>query len=149
MAHALQACLQGEEREVPTGRPAEEKQKRPVISTFIICILLLALGVGGYYVHKMVPGEPDVKHTPATPFSPPVAEVESASLKVDSVPMGAQVFLDGLLKGKTPLNIEVPFGRYEVRLSLPQYHDWEAQLHLSQAGETPLHISLVPIHQKF
>ena len=65
--------------------------------------------------------------------------------KVASTPGGAQVFIDGLYKGKAPLKIELPVGKYEVRLTLENYHDWEAQLLvLKDRKIPPISVRLMP-----
>ncbi|MDL2124463.1 MAG: PEGA domain-containing protein [Deltaproteobacteria bacterium] len=66
-------------------------------------------------------------------------------LMMTSSPSGAQVFLDDSFKGNTPINLEIPIGKYEVRVSLPDYFEWEAQLQISEPGETPLHVRLISI----
>jgi len=68
-----------------------------------------------------------------------------AILMVTSSPSGAQVFLDASFKGNTPINLEIPIGKYEVRVSLTDYFEWEAQLQISEPGETPLHVRLISI----
>jgi hypothetical protein len=74
--------------------------------------------------------------------SPPEAKLLSV-LKVDSDPTGANVFLNDALKGRTPLKIDLSLGKYEIRLSHQNYHEWEAQLQLDEAGETPLYVKLI------
>ncbi len=71
-----------------------------------------------------------------------------ALLKIKSHPIGAQVFVDGLSKGETPLDLALPFGTHEVRLTLPDYYDWEAQIELRKEGETPIHVRLLPVEEK-
>jgi hypothetical protein len=79
------------------------------------------------------------------------SEVEraiSAFLNVKSKPIGARVFINGVSKGKTPLDLELPFGTHEILLTLPHYHDWEAQIELSEKGEIPLLVRLLPAREK-
>ena len=71
-----------------------------------------------------------------------------AKLKVDSVPVGAQVFVEGSFKGKTPLKLDLLLGKYELRISLHDYYEWEAQLELDQEGEIPLFVQLIPVETK-
>jgi hypothetical protein len=78
--------------------------------------------------------------------SPPENKVLSV-LKVESDPKGANVFLNGSLKGRTPLTVDLPLGKYEIRLSRQNYHEWEAQLQLDEAGETPLFVRLISMDQ--
>ena len=67
-------------------------------------------------------------------------------LKVDSDPVGARVFVDNSYLGNTPLALDLPLGKHEIRLSLHDYYDWEAQLQLNHEGETPLNVQLIPMN---
>ena len=69
----------------------------------------------------------------------------NAVLKISSKPLGAQVFIDDEFKGKTPFKIKLPMGKHEVRLSLHDYYEWEAQLQLDKKGDTPLEVNLEPM----
>jgi hypothetical protein len=53
--------------------------------------------------------------------------------------------VNGEFQGSTPLQIKLPLGKYDVRITLANYHEWEAQINLTEEGETPLLISLIPI----
>jgi peroxiredoxin len=68
-----------------------------------------------------------------------------AKVKVDTVPVGAQVFVEGSFKGKTPLKLDLLLGKYEFRISLHDYYEWEAQLELDQEGEIPLFVRLIAV----
>jgi hypothetical protein len=84
-------------------------------------------------------------------ISPDESEDETASLAflyIKSGPIGAQVFVDGGFKGKTPVDLELPPGRHEIVLTFPNYHNWEAQIELSEDGETPLLVRLLPVDEK-
>jgi eukaryotic-like serine/threonine-protein kinase len=65
-------------------------------------------------------------------------------LKMDSRPSGADLFIDGSYKGKTPVNLTVIAGKHEAKLKLDKHLGWEAQLDLSKGGEVPLSIQLLP-----
>ncbi len=65
-----------------------------------------------------------------------------AILKVQTEPEGARLFLDGEPIGETPLDVEVPLGKYELRLSKQDYYDWAAQVDLAEEGVTPLFVKL-------
>jgi serine/threonine protein kinase len=140
MAEALTACLAARESKAPPPQPAEKRTKQHGL--FII-IAFIALSVaGGLAYYFMAKGKPDKGESPSV-----VEVAKPGLLKVESVPTGAQVFLDGSFQGKTPLRLELPFGKYEVRLSLPDYYEWEAQLQLNQEGETPLFCRLIPMEE--
>lgn len=59
--------------------------------------------------------------------------------------MGANLFLNGSLRGHTPLSLDLPLGKYEIRLNHQNYHEWEAQLHLDEEGEMPLYVRLIAL----
>lgn len=65
------------------------------------------------------------------------------SLKIDSIPDKAQVFLNGELKGITPLWAEVNRGMHRIRLSLEDHYDWESSLFIEEAGKIPIRIPLL------
>ena len=91
--------------------------------------------------------EKSVNEAGATPVVQlPQNEVQNqlpALLKVDSLPTGAQVFIDDAFKGKTPLALDLPAGKYEVLVTLRGYYEWEARIELDGSGETPLYVRLV------
>jgi hypothetical protein len=60
------------------------------------------------------------------------------------MPPGAQVFVDGKSKGVSPLKIPLRLGEHEVRVSMPGYLEWEAQVNLDKKGEQPIRIELEP-----
>ena len=70
--------------------------------------------------------------------------IMQALLKVDSLPSGAQFFLNGSLKGETPYQLKLPIGKYEVRLVYQDHYDWKAPLQIDEEGEIPLFITLLP-----
>ena len=102
-----------------------------IISGLALIILLFAAGAFIISTHDKTP-------------STPQEIVELTSLNVESVPVGAQIFIDGSFRGKTPLKLDIPLGKHEVRLSLPEYYEWEAQIALEEKGEIPLSVRLVP-----
>ncbi len=69
-------------------------------------------------------------------------------LKMSSRPAGASLFVDGALRGRTPLSLELAAGKYEVVLRLENHLDWKAQLDLSRGGEVPLTVRLLPTPQR-
>jgi hypothetical protein len=67
-------------------------------------------------------------------------------LKVQSQPNGAQLYVNGMLIGETPLAWELPLGKHEVRLALPDYYDWEAQVNLTERNQLlPIFLRLIPV----
>jgi hypothetical protein len=92
-----------------------------------ILILLVSLA-GGWQVYR---------HMSASP--PPTALVN-----ITSDPSSANIYLNNTFKGKTPMRCELPFGRYDVRLTLAEHYESEAQIDVRDASEMPVHLRLIP-----
>ncbi len=165
MAEALKACLKEAKFKILPQEFIKEKLKQRGLFVVIALILISLVGGVSYYVittrkspiintpHPETPATvetPSISEEPELPPPSPVKHppIIQALLKVDSLPSGAQVFLDGSLKGETPLNLELPIGKYEVRLNLPDYHEWEAPLQLDEEGEIPLFVRLLPMEDR-
>ena len=58
-----------------------------------------------------------------------------ASLQVVSRPAGAEVIVDGMSVGRTPLSMEMSPGAHEIRLSLPGFKGWATTVNV-KAGTT-------------
>ncbi|MCU0573043.1 MAG: protein kinase [Syntrophobacteraceae bacterium] len=94
-------------------------------------------------------GQPrtDESSTHASPPPPePAAELSSmGSLKIESRPVGAEVSIGGESRGATPLEIALPPGAHEVRITLAGHGDWEAQVKVAQNRVTHLPVELMPM----
>ncbi len=63
------------------------------------------------------------------------AEVATASLDIQSEPQGAEVYVDGEIKGKTPLVLEgLKTGEHEIHIKKEGYGDWNDKV-LCQSTE--------------
>lgn len=135
---ALQGYLQGRgvaDRVTPHLTP------KPKRLSLLIVVVLILLGVGGGLSYYFITSK----------LKSPAAAVKVsklAFLKAESTPMGAHVFVDGMFKGRTPIILELPPGKHELRLTLADYYDWEAQVQLQEEKETPLQVRLIPIEGK-
>ena len=97
--------------------------------------------------------EPLVTPKDLTPESnePPMANVplkpaqKFAFLKVGTTPSGAQVYINGILKGTTPIILKLDLGQYQVRLSRSGHQEVERQIKLDKMAEYPLLESLKPL----
>jgi hypothetical protein len=123
LAAALRAFLKA-------GEPgaAVEKKKGP-LAVIIAAVAVLCIIAAGAYLY--ISGGREMP-------------VEKGTLRVESVPAGAQVYVDGALKGTSPLSVEVPVGGHEVRLSMPDYYEWEAQVQVEKETGEPLKVEMVP-----
>lgn len=68
------------------------------------------------------------------------------TLKVDSNPKGAAIYLDGQFRGNTPSTISGLKGRYTLKLSLAGYQDYVATLDI--AGRTDVSRRLAPLRAR-
>ena len=66
-----------------------------------------------------------------------------ALLKVESSPMGAEVFMNGSFRGRTPLEIELPLNKYEASMRLKDYYEWKGQFTLEEEEESRF-VTLIP-----
>jgi serine/threonine protein kinase len=90
--------------------------------------VVLILVAGGWLVYQ---------HMATSP--PPTAHVT-----ITSEPSSANIYLNNTFKGKTPMRCDLPFGRYDVRLTLDEYYESEAQIDVHDAEEMPVHLRLIP-----
>ena len=134
MADAL-SRLSGERGPALPTEAALSKPSRKLGLVVLIALIAAGLTGGLYYIYDHL-----ISNT--TPISQPIPE---GLLKLQSNPIGAQVFIDGGFQGVTPLDLRLPLGKHDVRLTLPDYYDWEAQIQLSEEGETPFLVRLIPM----
>jgi len=69
-----------------------------------------------------------------------------ASVEIDSIPSGAQVFMDGTLQGITPENLpSVPAGTHTFLVRLPGYSDYTTTLSLTPGKSAIISAALAPL----
>jgi serine/threonine-protein kinase len=138
----LAAALEGVGQREVMAPVAAQPTRRPVKAFALTGLLLVVLTGAAYHIVDRCSISPQ----PGGNTTKPKAAVKQGFLKVDSNPLGAQVFVDGGFRGPTPLQLELSQGKHEVRLTLPHYLDWEAQVEI-QEGETPLLVKLRPMEE--
>ncbi|MGD9365682.1 MAG: serine/threonine-protein kinase [Desulfobacteraceae bacterium] len=145
---ALADALAGTDAMPEVSHDIEKKQKKShgkaigIMAAAFIALIGIAAG-GYYYLSKPAPSPGGVQKDAADVQRDGRNRLTKAvSLKMSSDPQGANVYIDGVFRGKTPLDVQMPTGKYEVRYSLEGYLAWEAQLDLDTPGEIPLNITL-------
>jgi serine/threonine protein kinase len=73
-----------------------------------------------------------------------VDQTATAHVTFTSEPSDAGIYLNNTFKGKTPLRCRLPLGRYDVRLTLAEYYESEAQIIVQDVSEMPVHLKLIP-----
>lgn len=127
---------------------SEKKQKKSrgkaIGIMAMACIALIGIALGGYHYFSKPASSPSGVQKDAADVQMDGQNrlTKAVSLKMSSDPQGANVYIDGVFKGKTPLDVQMPTGKYEVRYSLEGYLAWEAQLDLDTPGDIPLNITL-------
>ncbi len=71
--------------------------------------------------------------------------VQYGSLKVNSNPRRAKVYIDGSYKGTTPLSISsIRAGTHEVKVKMSGYEEWVENVYIEPNQRTEIYASLVP-----
>ena len=136
MAAPLKACLQRRQSDV-RPQPVLARKLRPLRLLAFSAVILVTLLVVIIIIPSDRGGKPGDNSRQPTP---------TALLTVNSDPGGARVFIGSSYMGKTPLKLDLPLGKYEIKLSLQDHYDWEAQVQLDREGETPLNVNLVSMN---
>jgi hypothetical protein len=135
MAKALDATREKVQSAAEAAPQAGKSGRRIAVVLIIAAIVLMAAAVIFF-----ITGDKE-KSAVQTVQQPPALD---AVLNIESMPPGAQVFVDGKSKGVSPLKIPLRLGEHEVRVSMPGYLEWEAQVNLDKKGEQPIRIELEP-----
>lgn len=77
---------------------------------------------------------------PAQPSS--TAPPSASSLKIDSTPPGAEIFIDSSAAGHTPALINVQPGTHSVQVVLPGFKDWVSNVTVPPASQQQLNANL-------
>jgi TonB family protein len=95
--------------------------------------ILVATTVGGWLWHRSHGAGGETTASPAGAVLSERSPVPAAgALRVESVPPGAQVTVNGVPRGRTPLDLDaVPFGPYEVRIDRRGYESQRRRVALS------------------
>jgi eukaryotic-like serine/threonine-protein kinase len=166
MAEALATCLkESAGKNVNKTAPLKKSNKAGWAAAVVGCVLAATIGLFWSQTSRKTPVIPHatISEPEPSPDAPGAAgktasfpgagtrspaDVKPAplsALNVSSNPSHAQVYLNGSFKGDTPLTLDLPIGKYEIRVSLTDYYEYEAQVQLKDLGELPLFVRLIPI----
>jgi serine/threonine protein kinase len=126
LALSLKKCLhrRRSDRGVLRYIPVRLSLKQPSLAA--ILLLVFIVGIIAVVLWSQSPPKP------------------SAMINVESDPSNASVFINGDWMGSTPIELDLAFGKYEIRLTKADYYHWEAQVNLFQKGPVPIFGSLLP-----
>jgi hypothetical protein len=71
-------------------------------------------------------------------------DAPTGELKITSRPGGAQVYVDGNLRGKAPMTLALPAGHHSVRVGDPKAGRWrtaDVQLPAGSSGQVDVDLS--------
>lgn len=142
LAAALRGCIRkSSPADAASIGPADGAKKGA--PAWVFAVAIVALAVAGVGIYSFTRGR-DAAPLPSVPAAAPTG-ISASSLRLSTSPAGASVFVDGAPKGQSPLRVEAPPGKHEVRIKLAGYEEWEAQVELAQGAEVPLDVELVRI----
>jgi hypothetical protein len=82
----------------------------------------------------------------ATPTTSPTYTPGTGTLQISSSPTGAQVFLDNVYMGITPITLQqVNAGSHTALLKLTGYADWQVTAQVAAGQTTPITATLIPV----
>jgi serine/threonine-protein kinase len=65
-----------------------------------------------------------------------------AAIMLESEPEGAEIYVEEVLKGKTPLLLELKQGAYRIRIIKKSYQKWEKEIFLKRGRNEPVGVKL-------
>jgi eukaryotic-like serine/threonine-protein kinase len=148
LAEALRDCFRVDPISPKSALPVGKKSKNLALLMSASLIFLFCLAGVIIYLVTREPVPPTPGPSPPIPAPMPTPAPKLGALKIDSSPIGAQVLVDGEIKGATPLSIQLPVGAHEVRLVLANYGDWEAQVKVMEDKVTHIPVELVSLQGK-
>ena len=89
---------------------------------------------------KAVPPEPTLTK-PAETTATSVAD-DKGSVKVSSVPDGAEIYVDDAFVGNAPATLHLPGGKHTVKVSQSGYKPWSKELAVFAGSEVQLKAAL-------
>ena len=138
LAEALRNYGKKPEAAAPAEAPSlpSKKPRRAGIYLAVLAGVAIIMGMVAAVVFKenIFP----VKPKTALPQMTSKPLPSQALLRLTSTPDGADVYVDGVSKGKTPANVEMPLGEHAIRMALSGYADWEGKSRLEEAKEYPV-----------
>jgi serine/threonine protein kinase len=138
LAEALRNYGKKPEAAAPVEAPSlpSKKPRRAGIYLAVLAGVAIIMGMIAAVVFKenIFP----VKPKTALPQMTSKPLPSQALLRLTSTPDGADVYVDGVSKGKTPANVEMPLGEHAIRMALSGYADWEGKSRLEEAKEYPV-----------
>jgi Protein kinase domain/PEGA domain len=115
---------------------APPRRRALKIAAALVALVIVALPValmarahGGIgWLKAAIAGVPDARH---------------GELRVTSRPISAEVYVDGTLRGTTPLRIELTVGKHDVRIGAPLMQRWRAaELQVKEGVQHQLDVDL-------
>ncbi|MGD9209472.1 MAG: serine/threonine-protein kinase [Desulfobacteraceae bacterium] len=161
LAEALETCLGRTVKQTLPLSPQLQKSRKSSVKLIGVLFALISIsGTGWLFISRM--SENVIKRFPNSPTSNQITSIKIpqltvpqyhhknaekilADLKVQSDPKGAEIMINGIYKGKTPILIKLPLDKYEVVLRLEGHFDWEAKIDLSSGNPHSISADLTPL----
>jgi len=127
---------------IPLLSPFRRKRYNVSKAVLIRAAILLAL-VSAFWIGLNLLPVSEMPQSPVltAPLKSPIPNnTGTANFLID--PSGAEVFVDGNLKGISPLVISLPAGSHEIRILKSGYDTLEATIDLPTGGSVPIELKL-------
>jgi hypothetical protein len=105
----------------PFARPAAGRRRPLALRALAVVAAALALALPVAWLVVDAKGRDNIG-----PIRLPGLQARRGELRVRSVPPGAEVYVDGTLRGAAPLSLRLAEGRHAVRIGSPRLQRWRA-----------------------
>jgi serine/threonine protein kinase len=123
-----------------TPPPSPVRNRRKLFAGIAALSVVLLIVIGLFYPRGTDTSKQ--KGSVESQDSSSVKTKAAPSLRIDSNPRSATVYVNGSSKGVTPILLDLPIGQYSVRVELPDYKPWEDVIRLDEPREYPVKVEL-------
>ncbi|MFQ5720933.1 MAG: protein kinase [Candidatus Aminicenantales bacterium] len=149
----IEKGIQVAPRIFPEKYEEETKRKHFNFLVFGILFFSLIIFISGYFLYHLVLVERESKQREKVPFiSEKSAKQESITnqfgyLEIDSIPKGAEVYIDNKREGTTPFKGKFLPGKYKLIIrKSPEYKEIQASLDINAGKTFSKNYKLTPVH---
>ena len=129
-------------------KPAKNRNTQPVKTQYsIVFVFLIVLAVviaAGAFL--LIPRGDPAGSTDSGYEAPAYVSREDAVLEVESTPVGASLFVDNDLVGRTPVSTKIAAGTYSLRLEHPDYQKKTVMVRIESGEQSVKRIDLDPLY---
>lgn len=118
------------------------KTQYSIVFIFLI-VLAVVIAAGAFF---LIPRGDSGVSSDSGYVAPPYVSQEDAVLEVESTPVGASLFVDNDLVGRTPVSTKIAAGTYSLRLEHPDYQKKTVMVRIASGERAVKTINLDPFY---